>query len=240
MDDKLFAIIHVAHILNMQVFGDCVLTFLGVQEAHLPKLYEVDIIGIPLDFEKFIKMISLLYPTTVERHVEVISGFSSHALLKVANVHVTLKTKANDPIFTKDAIYLSPDGIKTLTNWYNSKYISSLTTVVTQHVQSQMIYPIDHSKDTIFSLNNSLTEWDYIEMSFPYIQKGWKIHSYFSFSISHTIEKNCSICKEENPTSTFVFKTPCNHTFHYDCLKKWIMNNETCPMCRSTHLISFS
>ena len=26
---------------------------------------------------------------------------------------------------------------------------------------------------------------------------------------------------------------PCNHTFHYACIEKWLQRNETCPLCRA-------
>jgi hypothetical protein len=28
------------------------------------------------------------------------------------------------------------------------------------------------------------------------------------------------------------YKTVCNHKFHYKCILKWVINNETCPLCR--------
>ena len=42
----------------------------------------------------------------------------------------------------------------------------------------------------------------------------------------------CSICLcniEEKSSKT----TICNHTFHLNCIDGWLVNNETCPVCRT-------
>lgn len=47
-------------------------------------------------------------------------------------------------------------------------------------------------------------------------------------------EKNkdkCVICFE-NLKNNLVVKTPCNHLVHRKCLKKWLLDNKTCPLCR--------
>ena len=42
---------------------------------------------------------------------------------------------------------------------------------------------------------------------------------------------SCSICMSELNDS---ITTPCNHTFCNGCLTKWLLTNESCPMCRHT------
>jgi hypothetical protein len=48
----------------------------------------------------------------------------------------------------------------------------------------------------------------------------------------------CSICQEEFLTDEKVLKSPCNHVFHYVCLKNWFLPEESdkvnnnCPECR--------
>lgn len=39
----------------------------------------------------------------------------------------------------------------------------------------------------------------------------------------------CPICIEEGELVTL----NCNHTFHEHCIKKWLVVNSTCPMCRT-------
>lgn len=44
---------------------------------------------------------------------------------------------------------------------------------------------------------------------------------------------NCSICFESLHNSDSVTKTPCGHSFHYDCLRSWKAGHNTCPICRA-------
>ena len=47
--------------------------------------------------------------------------------------------------------------------------------------------------------------------------------------------ENCSICIEliENDNNEII-KLNCNHVFHKDCLSPWLVNENTCPLCRQT------
>ena len=40
----------------------------------------------------------------------------------------------------------------------------------------------------------------------------------------------CSICLESFCKKNI--QTICKHHFHYDCLKKWLEKNTSCPYCR--------
>lgn len=42
----------------------------------------------------------------------------------------------------------------------------------------------------------------------------------------------CSICYEDMATGDEVYKLPCCHTFHVECLSSWIVSHNTCPLCR--------
>ena len=48
----------------------------------------------------------------------------------------------------------------------------------------------------------------------------------------------CTICQEEFETGETFVPLPCNdihpHKFHKDCIKPWLINNNTCPTCRGT------
>jgi len=39
---------------------------------------------------------------------------------------------------------------------------------------------------------------------------------------------DCSICLQANTNWTL----PCNHTYHYICINKWVNTSKTCPCCR--------
>ena len=44
--------------------------------------------------------------------------------------------------------------------------------------------------------------------------------------------ENCSICLDAfECDKSSVCITPCNHIFHYDCLKKWVDDNVLTPKC---------
>jgi Ring finger domain len=62
---------------------------------------------------------------------------------------------------------------------------------------------------------------------------------YLSFSDfddkSKEIHKECPICIEdftENLTEKNLVLTDCNHCYHEACLKEWISQHNTCPVCR--------
>lgn len=44
-----------------------------------------------------------------------------------------------------------------------------------------------------------------------------------------------SICLEEvRGNSDDMFITPCMHVFHFDCIRVWLQDHDTCPNCRTT------
>lgn len=58
---------------------------------------------------------------------------------------------------------------------------------------------------------------------------------------THTdLERNpdCVVCRDHNDEVTSVVM-PCGHVFHEDCLKSWIMQKQTCPICNQS-LFDFS
>ena len=44
--------------------------------------------------------------------------------------------------------------------------------------------------------------------------------------------KKCVICLEEFTPKEKVTSLPCIHLFHTPCIKNWIKNNNTCPICK--------
>ena len=41
----------------------------------------------------------------------------------------------------------------------------------------------------------------------------------------------CAICLDESELEWK--KLTCEHLFHKDCVDRWLMENDTCPICRS-------
>lgn len=42
----------------------------------------------------------------------------------------------------------------------------------------------------------------------------------------------CSICMESVEVGTEVTVLPCQHWFHFECIKSWLSEHDTCPHCR--------
>ncbi|XP_021887185.1 E3 ubiquitin-protein ligase ATL41-like [Carica papaya] len=47
-------------------------------------------------------------------------------------------------------------------------------------------------------------------------------------------EDECSVCLSELEDEEMARVLPnCNHSFHVDCIDKWLSSNSTCPICRT-------
>ncbi|MBA0727589.1 hypothetical protein Golax_000562 [Gossypium laxum] len=44
-------------------------------------------------------------------------------------------------------------------------------------------------------------------------------------------EADCMICLEELEVGFDAFRMPCSHTFHGDCIEKWLRHGHCCPIC---------
>ena len=54
---------------------------------------------------------------------------------------------------------------------------------------------------------------------------------------SNLQDEKCPICQCNYKNNDLITDLPnCGHTFHSECLFKWLDTNETCPMCRSDNL----
>lgn len=57
--------------------------------------------------------------------------------------------------------------------------------------------------------------------------------------VDEEIGKNdCVICLENLGMERELLCTPCSHMFHGDCIKKWLENGNSCPICRYNLLAS--
>lgn len=45
--------------------------------------------------------------------------------------------------------------------------------------------------------------------------------------------ENCTICLENIIPVELIAVTECQHTYHRTCLITWLVENNTCPLCRS-------
>lgn len=45
-------------------------------------------------------------------------------------------------------------------------------------------------------------------------------------------ERSCAICFEEFPLGSQIIRLGCSHTFHEDCIVRWLQESHLCPLCR--------
>ncbi|KAL9375013.1 hypothetical protein Peur_031892 [Populus x canadensis] len=48
-----------------------------------------------------------------------------------------------------------------------------------------------------------------------------------------TLERKCSICQDEFEEDDELGKLDCGHGFHIQCIKKWLAQKNTCPVCKT-------
>jgi len=46
------------------------------------------------------------------------------------------------------------------------------------------------------------------------------------------IETECAVCRENLVVDDKMQELPCKHLFHPPCLKPWLDENNSCPICR--------
>ena len=44
--------------------------------------------------------------------------------------------------------------------------------------------------------------------------------------------KECAVCIKKFKTGCVIFKLPCKHVYHKDCMKPWFDKQSSCPLCR--------
>ena len=46
------------------------------------------------------------------------------------------------------------------------------------------------------------------------------------------IIKECTICIDDYKIGNIARQLKCSHTFHQECIDKWLIHNNICPNCR--------
>jgi hypothetical protein len=44
--------------------------------------------------------------------------------------------------------------------------------------------------------------------------------------------RECAVCLEEQPIGSYACKLSCGHLFHRNCVRDWLLQHCTCPVCR--------
>ena len=60
-----------------------------------------------------------------------------------------------------------------------------------------------------------------------------KVADYESFRRSHDVStEQCSICLAEYEPDSLIATTDCGHHYHQPCLRRWIVESSSCPLCK--------
>lgn len=60
-----------------------------------------------------------------------------------------------------------------------------------------------------------------------------KIKHSLSNNVPLVMDGKCSICQEEYDGDDEVGKLYCGHNYHLDCIKQWLAQKKTCPVCKT-------
>nr|GLL28147.1 E3 ubiquitin ligase BIG BROTHER-like [Ipomoea trifida] len=60
----------------------------------------------------------------------------------------------------------------------------------------------------------------------------FKYRSWLSFWRKNSSDDECVICCEEYAFRDKLASLLCAHTFHYNCIKRWLKEKKTCPVCK--------
>ncbi|XAR61789.1 hypothetical protein NMG60_11016307 [Bertholletia excelsa] len=67
------------------------------------------------------------------------------------------------------------------------------------------------------------------------ILAGLKKYNYHSLGLGPVVEDDlCCICRDDYADGEELAKLDCRHIFHFSCIRQWLMQKNTCPICKAT------
>jgi hypothetical protein len=54
-----------------------------------------------------------------------------------------------------------------------------------------------------------------------------------SAQVNSHLDVSCCICLEHLSIGEFATNLPCAHKFHTSCIRRWLQQSRTCPLCMS-------
>ena len=238
-----------AHAQGFKVGGDYALHVLGIKPKYLPRINHLRIYGTSLDIDKLIKTLDVLYG--IEILQKDVKPFVQKIYFRLQgayeHIHIYYSNVQEPFLYSKDAIVLSNDGVEVMSNGVMSILGNRVlqTIEMTKRREISLLQTIDTFPSGTPEVHGG--SWDYISSQMDYIRLGWKIYPKDGWNIyveSLDVQSDtCSIC-QNSMDDVFLddirIKTGCGHTFHYECLKQWVVCGEygcKCPMCRSPKLL---
>lgn len=230
-------LVKLAHAQGFRVGGDYALYVLGVKARCLPRMHQLRLYGTALDIDKLIKTFDVLYGVDILQ--KDMKPFVHKIYFKLhppyEKIHVYYTNVRDEFSFSKDAVVLSPDGIEVFHTASVLGSRSMQTIEMTKKMQMSLLHHGSVVSESYFA------SWDYIASQMDYVKCGWRIRPGDKWSVYASDSEQCAICQNALD-DIFCVKTVCQHTFHLECLKQWVVNGETCarcPMCRSSRLILY-
>ena len=122
---------------------------------------------------------------------------------------------------------------KAVLNFLIDFIIISLLNLVEVHKLFQFLKKTKSKINILRNTNNSLTTENLKKMAISKIITKYE-NNFISNkkNIKKSIEIICTICQEKIIANNCSL-TSCNHYFHSTCLCKWIIESESCPLCRN-------
>lgn len=117
------------------------------------------------------------------------------------------------------------------TNQYDNQIINNVVDDITTNYINRVNHIIDEIDRN--TLNNTI-EQDFFRDTYN-ISRGLTLKEFTSVSILNATKQTffCPICHSESADENTIYTTLiCNHKFHIDCIKIWLSDNTTCPICR--------
>ena len=116
-----------------------------------------------------------------------------------------------------------------ITRFYNNKARRQLRLLMNQRAHENMMrIEQENNNADYFNESENIEENNRIKLDELFSTK----------MVEHTYKNEynkygggCSICLEEFKKKSKVSKTPCNHVFHYKCIKDWLYKNAKNPKC---------
>ena len=110
----------------------------------------------------------------------------------------------------------------------NSNQLNSLllnlginTTIINDNILDSYYQQVDEA------INNFYIAIETLELSTP-------LDSLIPISkVNHFNLDNCSICLENDNQQEISKIEKCGHCFHTNCVQRWLVENNSCPICRS-------
>jgi len=126
-----------------------------------------------------------------------------------------------------------------ITRFYNNKARRQLRLLMNQRARENMLR-IQQENDNMNNYNENSENIEEINKEKLDILFSKKMAEHYYKSEYNQYGGGCSICLENFKKKSKVSMTPCNHVFHYKCIKDWLyknVKNPKCPNCNKEVIV---